>query len=188
MGPIGLPPRTRPAGAAWLLLTIPLSAVHGVLVAPMWLITSLLGWSRVDWILLELLSFPGLVLRQLARPFGARGRSWGLAANAMAHTHLVCRLCPSARRRLRDPSGGPACAWNRQWNHGHFGVVPDFGFRNWISQVRGRTDLSDYQHLVQLPSTRPDHAVVRPRPFAALLVASAALDAALVWAAVTALS
>jgi len=121
---------------AYLVVYIPFHICH-----------LLLGWTRMSWILLDLLSFPGVVARQAGKLFGGAGRLWGLRTNALVHTHLVCRLCPPARRALRDVDGSGRCAWNRRWNEEEFEIPPDFGLKNYLTQFAGHTDLDAYRDL-----------------------------------------
>ena len=113
--------------------------------APLRIVHALLGWFRVDWVLLDLISIPGALLRTVG------GSRWGAQANALEHTHLVCRLCPAARRALRDPTGGGVCAWNTRWNQGDFDIPPHFGAANWLRQYTGRTELEAYMDLSGAP-------------------------------------
>ena len=152
--PIGCDPSWSPETVAdWLLVAL-LTALYLWLFAPMRIISRLLGWTRLDWFLLDLLSIPGSILRALGRPFGRRGKVWGLRANALEHTYLVCRMCPSSRQALRDPTSKGICVWNQNWNEGNFGITANFGARNWATQYSGHTDLRDYQYLIQ-PEPHP---------------------------------
>ena len=114
---------------------------------PFQLTRSLPGAWKAEWLVLDLLSLPGTVLRVTGRLFGARGTGWGLKTNALEHLYLVCRLCPAERQALRDPRGTGICAWRWRWTHGEFDIPPHFGHANWRSQYRGHTDLAAYRDL-----------------------------------------
>ena len=165
-GAIGRPPRWRPRGLVDRLVVALYTALYVWLRLPLWLLTRLLGWTKLDWVALDLLSIPGSLLRVMGRLFGDAGRRWGLKMNAVEHTHLVCRMCPAARRALRDPSGGGVCVWNTTWNRGRFDIPPHFGPRNARLQYLGRTELADYQSLHaglrELPPADAGSAWFRP--------------------------
>ncbi len=146
-GSIGRPPRWRPTGLVDRLAVAVFTVLYVWLRLPLWLLTRLLGWTKLDWVALDLVSIPGALLRLLGLPFGDAGRRWGSKMNAIEHTHLVCRMCPAARRGLRDPTGGGVCVWNTTWNRGQFDIPPHFGARNAARQYLGRTNLADYAAL-----------------------------------------
>ncbi len=153
-GSYGVRPSWKPASAGDRLLVTLLTANYLACWLPMRLLNLGLGWCKVDWVMLDLLSVPGAVFRAAGTPFGGRGRAWGLKANALEHTFLVCRLCPPRRRALRDPTGGGQCAWNQRWNQGDFGIPPHFGGANWVRQYYTQTELGDYEQLAQAPDRR----------------------------------
>jgi glutamine cyclotransferase len=179
----GAHPAHRPSGLHDRAVAGSLAALYWLLFAPLTLVTAALGWTRLDWLLLDLLSIPGSVLRRAARRIGAGPDGWALKVNAYAHIFLVCRLCPASRQALRDPDHAGRCVWNHRWNHGEFRIEPDFGARNWMMQYRGRTDLSEYEHL----SVAGDAAATSASPrftgvrWIVSLVANAVLLGLLVW-------
>lgn len=188
---IGRPPRWRPAGLFDRAVVALWTLIYVWLCLPSWLLTRLLGWSRLDWLVLDLISVPGTLLRGAGGLFGVPGRRWGAKMNAIEHTHLVCRLCPAARSALRDPGGGGVCAWNATWNLGRFDIPPHFGVRNALTQYLGRTDLAGYdglrQGLRELPPADSGPAWFRP-PGWLVWPASAAVNVALVLALLSPLS
>ena len=179
MEPIGAHPRWHPTALADRLLVGTFQLAYVLALVPMRLLTLTLGWARVDWVALDLLSIPGALLALLGRLFGKRGARWGRRANALEHTHLVCRLCPASRQALRDPEGGKVCAWNRRWNQGDFEIEPNFGALNWLTQYVGKTHLERY---ASLSADAGPHASLAGRqepaesPGVALWVTSAALN------------
>ena len=175
---VGVGPLWTPRSVADRLLVWLCTALFHLLLAPFLFVHLLLGWSKLDWVLLDVLSVPGSLLRVLGMPFGAAGRRWGLRANALEHTFLVCRLCPARRRALRDPTGKGMCVWNHRWDNGEFDITPNFGGRNWLTQYAGRTDLADYRELAVAGNGSGKKAP--PRSFGLLSVAvSILLNAAL---------
>ncbi len=163
---LGRHPTWLPTTVGDRVLTGVLTAAYVWFYAPVQLVTWALGWTRINWVFLDLISFPGAAFRGLGRLFGERGRQWGLKANALEHTYLVCRLCPLHRQAQRDPSGGQTCVWNANWNRGNFGIEPDFGPVNWARQYASATDLADYTHLRELPERtgRQGQAPLSERP------------------------
>jgi hypothetical protein len=143
----GLHPIWKPQKIHDRLLVFYLTGVYWVFFAPMTLLTLALGWTRIDWFLLDLGALPGNVVRRIAKVFGARAGAWGLRVNAFIHIYLLCRFCPAKKFALRDPDGRGLCAWNWRWNRGEFYIQPDFGMGNWLTQYSGRTDLAAYRDL-----------------------------------------
>lgn len=174
----GADPTWYPGTLGQRALVMALGLVFLWLWAPLRVTHALLGWARVDWVLLDLISIPGALMRVLGTLGGAR---WGDQANALEHTHLVCRLCPPARRALRDPHGSGICAWNTRWNQGDFTIPPHFGGVNWLRQYTGRTELDGYDHLAGAPAADalPGLPPPNPLPIAARWGISVALNAVL---------
>jgi hypothetical protein len=154
MKPIGIQPRWTPRSLPDRLLVAWLGLLFVALYAPSRVLTRLLGWSKIDWAALDLMSFPGSLLGRASRLLGRRAAAWGNRVNALCHTHLVCRMCPADRQALRDPDGRGLCVWNVRWNRGEFDIVPDFGARNWLSQYGNITNLASFRDL-SLPVDRP---------------------------------
>ncbi len=144
----GVQPTWIPEGRADKALVWVLEIVYRLVWLPVRLSYSLFGWAKLDWVLLDLLSIPGALLRAGGSLFGERGRVWGVRANALEHSYLVCRFCPEERRALRDPTeAGTTCMWAARWARGEFEIEPHFGARNWMKQYVTDTDLTDYAHL-----------------------------------------
>lgn len=177
MEPIGVQPRWRPSSLADRVLVAGLSLVHVFAFAPIRLARALLGRLRLDWLLLDLLSMPGVLLSVLVRLVGLR--RWGMKANALAHTHLVCRSCPRDRQGLRDPSGRGVCPWNLRWSRGEFDIKPNFGPLNWVTQYGGKTDLRAYEDLAaEDTATAPPPTAATWRTWCLSLAANGLLVAA----------
>jgi hypothetical protein len=181
---IGKEPYWRPRSRSDRALVASFAVLHVVFYAPVRLAHALLGRTRASWVALDLLSLPGKILLLAGSAFGKRGRAWGMKANALEHTEFVCRLCPASRQALRDPHGKGACAWNRSWNEGRFGIPPDFGVRNYVGQFRGRTNLVAFASLAAAPATPASGAPRRRLPAPLLWALSGAFWAALVVALV----
>lgn len=184
--PIGRHPFWRPRTAGDKALVAIFTALYVAAFAPMRVATRLLGWTKLDWVALDLLSLPGKALQVGSMPFGKRAAAWGRKANALEHTHFVCRLCPAARQAQRDPTGRGTCAWNVRWNQGDFDVPPDFGPRNYVLQFVGRTDLSalrDRLAVREAPPAQPQPMRLRPATLWALsgLLWGGLLAALLAW-------
>jgi hypothetical protein len=160
--PIGRQPTWVPQTAGDRAGVVAFGVLYVILYAPLHILHRLLGWTRVPWLALDLLSLPGRLYMVVVSPFGPRAKAHGQKANALAHTELVCRLCPAARQATRDPAGGTACAWNRAWNAGQFGIPPDFGTRNYFRQFAGRTDLAAYRGLGKDLPPAPKRRVAGP--------------------------
>lgn len=80
--------------------------------------------SRLGFFALDLLASPGLLM--------------GKKANAKYHVHLICRLCPSSRRKYRDIEGNGECWWNENWKRGNYGIPRNMGTFNLLKTYFGR--------------------------------------------------
>jgi hypothetical protein len=134
------------------LLVRVLQCIYYIAFTPISVVSFCAGWLKLDWFILDLVSIPGSLLRTIGSAFGKKGRAWGKQANALEHTHFVCRLCPSRRRAQRDPRGRGDCVWNSRWNAGDFTIVPHFGLMNYWLQYLERCDLHSYQSLAEPPA------------------------------------
>ena len=103
--------------------------------------------NRLLWLFLDLLALPGGIVRVLLGLVGLTRQ--GQHFNAWWHLRFTCPYCPQSRRALRDPLGQGVCRWEVKWRAGDYTIPPHFGFKNLLTQYRGKTDLSAYRHLVR---------------------------------------
>jgi hypothetical protein len=54
--------------------------------------------------------------------------------NAKYHLKVVCPLCPTWRKKLRDVEIKGECWWNRNWKLGNYCIPRHFGIKNFISE------------------------------------------------------
>ncbi|MCA1812102.1 MAG: hypothetical protein LC623_08850 [Halobacteriales archaeon] len=144
---IGRQPYWIPVTAGDRVLVAIFNTLYTISYAPIMLLNHFLGWSRINWVVLDLLVVPSKLMQVTSNLGGSRGKAWGRKANALGHTEFVCRLCPAARQATRVVDGSGICAWNRAWNQGDFSIPPDFGPKNYVRQFTGKTDLTKFQSL-----------------------------------------
>lgn len=143
----GIEPYWYPSNFFEYVVTVLCHVAFLVFFLPLYLMTTFLGWTKIDWLLLDILSFPGAVVVALDRFFGKKGKQWGKRINALWHIHFLCRMCPAKRRALRDPKDNGNCLWVYHWNRENFSIPVNFGITNWATQYFGRTDLSEFKNL-----------------------------------------
>ena len=159
---IGVPPKPQTHGWLSRIVVGFLHFFYVLFYLPCSIAHLLLGWSRLSWILLDLMVIPAALTRMVLSRLGPRARKRGLKINALSHVHLACRLCPKERQALRDPKGAGQCAWNLRWNRGEYEIAPDFGGTNWFRQFSGRTRLDGFQHLAASPASTPQKDNTKP--------------------------
>jgi glutamine cyclotransferase len=98
------------------------------------IINKILGWTRINWLILDLAILPFTILSLPTYLMGERGTDIRRKMNAYSHIHFVCKSCPKARRNQRDPDGGEICLWNMNWMEGNYQIPGNFGIDNWKRQ------------------------------------------------------